>query len=124
MITVDIYNYTIAWYPDTGLISMSRIEKIEWVSYLILIIGFTVDHITTKVGMANHKLYESNMIARTLIELGIWGYVDIVICAIFIYVTYQSYRLLLQREHNYMFYFPLVSGLLRIMVGIQNISLF
>jgi hypothetical protein len=103
---------------------MMRIEKMEGVTYLILVIGLTFDHLTTNIGIADHNLYESNYFARTLMEFGIWGYVDILLCIIFIYATYQSYRILLDKKHNFMFFFPLISGVIRILVGVQNLTLF
>jgi len=103
---------------------MRRIETIELWSYLILVLGLTLDHLTTNLGINNHNLYETNYFARTLMEIGIWGYVDILLCMLFIWTTYQSYRILLEKKHNFMFFFPFISGFIRILVGVRNLTLF
>ena len=103
---------------------MRRIETIELGSYLILVLGLTLDHLTTNLGINNHNLYETNYFARTLMEIGIWGYVDILLCMLFIWTTYQSYRILLEKKHNFMFFFPFISGFIRILVGVRNLTLF
>jgi len=102
---------------------MTRIEKMEIGSYLSLALGLMLDHLTTKLGIINHNLYESNYFARTLMEIGIWGYVDILLCILFICVTYQSYRILLEKKHSFMFFFPFISGFIRILIGVRNLTL-
>lgn len=102
---------------------MIRIEKIEMVSYLILVLGLTLDHLTTNFGINNHNLYELNVITRTLMEIGIWVYVDILVCILFICITHQSYRILLEKKHTFMFFFPFISGFVRILIGVRNLTL-
>ena len=103
---------------------MRRFETIEMGSYLILVLGLTLDHLSTNLGINNHNLYETNFFAKTLMEIGIWGYVDIILCILFICTTYQSYRILLEKEHKFMFFFPLFSGFIRILIGVRNLTLF
>jgi hypothetical protein len=102
---------------------MIRIEKIEMVSYLILVLGLTLDHLTTNFGINNHNLYELNVITRTLMEIGIWVYVDILVCILFIFTTYQSYRIILEKKYSFMFFFPFISGFVRILIGVRNLTL-
>jgi len=103
---------------------MTRIEKIELGSYLVLVLGLSLDHMTTNLGINNHNLYEANYFARILMEIGVWGYVDILLCILFICTTYQSYRIFLEKKHKFMFFFPFISGSFRILIGVWNLSLF
>jgi len=103
---------------------MTRIEKIELGSYLVLVLGLSLDHLTTNLGINNHNLIEANYFTRILMEIGVWGYVDILLCILFIGTTYQSYRIFLEKKHNFMFFFPFISGFFRILIGVWNLSLF
>jgi hypothetical protein len=102
---------------------MERLENIEACSYLALVIGVTFDHITTNLGITRFNLFEANYITKSLMDVGLWSYVDVLLCILFIVVTYISYRVILQKENNFMFIFPFISGLLRILISVWNISI-
>jgi hypothetical protein len=101
---------------------MFKINRVDSLTYLALLIGLTIDHITTYIGINYFNLYEANAIARSLMNLGIWSYVDIIICLIFI----KSLQFIVSRykEGKILLIFPLLTGILRIMVGISNLLLF
>ena len=100
-----------------------HLDKIEISSYFTLFLGVTLDHISTNRGISRFNLFEYNYIARILMEIGIWSYVDILLCIVIIYITNQSYHKILKKESKCLFIFPLLSGFIRLIVGILNISL-
>ena len=103
---------------------MEKIESIEGYSYTVLVVGTLLDQITTKIGLNRLNLHEANFIAKNLIGLGVWSYIDIAICALFIILSHKAYRIVLKRQNKMIFIFPLVSGSIRLLVGIWNISIF
>lgn len=103
---------------------MERLEDLETCSYLALILGVALDHVTTSLGITRFNLLEANIIAKSLMDLGVWGYVDMVLCLLFIMFSYLSYRKILQKQSNLMFVFPLSSGFIRLILSIWNVSIF
>lgn len=118
------YSQNIYHISVIDLWSMEHLENIETWSYITLILGVTLDNFTTKLGISNFNLYESNYITKSLMDLGLWSYFDILLCATFIIFSYKAYRILLQKQNKYMFIFPLISGSIRLLVGVWNISIF
>lgn len=102
---------------------MKPFENLELASYLALITGVTLDQISTKRGIVQSNLYEGNHIARTLMEHGLWGYADILIVSLLIGVLYISYRKILDRKNDLVFLLPLISGGIRLLVGVRNFTL-
>jgi hypothetical protein len=100
---------------------MIQIDKIEGVTYYLLIGGLILDHLTTFVGINYYNLYETNFIARVLMDLGLWSYTDLFICISLILVL----RITLQKYENLkiILVFPLISGIIRTLVGISNLLL-
>ena len=102
---------------------MIQVEREEFASYLFLLLGVTIDQISTKVGISSYNLFEFNLISARLIELGVWGYTDTFICIMFIAITFLSYRLILEEKQKIVFAFPLITGIIRLLVGILNFTL-
>ena len=100
---------------------MSKIQQIEKITYLLLIGGFSLDHITTIIGIHYYSLYETNFIVRNLIDAGLWGITDLFICSILIIVL----RKVMDRDNSLQFLLllPMVSGILRLFVGLSNLFL-
>lgn len=101
---------------------MYKINRIDSLTYLALLLGLTIDQITTFIGINYFNLYEANNIARSLMNIGIWSYVDILICLIFI----KLLQFIINRfkEGKILLIFPLLAGIFRILVGISNLLLF
>jgi hypothetical protein len=101
---------------------MLRIDKVETATYLLLIGGLILDHLTTFIGINYYNLYEANLIARILMEFGLWSYTDLIICISLIIVL----RFTLQKYNNLkiILIFPLTSGIIRTIVGVSNLLLF
>ena len=103
---------------------MFEIEREEFASYLFLLLGITLDQISTKIGLSRYNLLETNYITSKLIDFGLWGYLDFLLCIIFIAVTYVSYRVFPEEKNKIVFAFPLVTGVIRLFAGILNFRLF
>ena len=103
---------------------MKNFDNIEIYSYFTLLLGVTFDHITTTIGISKFSLLESNQITRTLMSVGLWSIVDVLICMLLITICHEAYRNLLKKQSNILFLFPLLSGSLRLLIGIWNISIF
>ena len=104
--------------------SMIFDNRIEQFSYLVLMVGTAFDQITTKIGLSKYGLCEANALTLSLMNKGIWTAVDILICFVFIVVLHQSYRIVLEKKSNFLFVFPVISGLVRLSAGFMNMSLF
>ena len=100
------------------------LEKTEITSYSLLLLGVSIDQLSTKVGISRYGLRESNILARTFMDFGVWGYMDLMICVALIVVSYFSYRRILNMKSNIVFFFPLISGIFRIIVGLMNLATF
>lgn len=100
---------------------MSRIPYIEKITYSLLIGGFSLDHITTIIGINYFQLYETNPLVNSLINAGLWSVTDFAICVMFIFLL----RKLVERDSRLqiVLLLPLFSGVLRIFVGISNLVL-
>jgi hypothetical protein len=99
--------------------TMLRTDRVEIITYYLLIGGLALDHITTFMGLEYYNLYETNLIVRKLIEMGIWSYIDVFVCVSLIILL----RLSLKRSNKYkeIIFLPFFSGIIRILVGISNL---
>lgn len=107
-----------------SVIHMVNVDKIEIFSYTLLITGVIFDHITTSTGINQFDLLEANSMTRILMNNGYWGYTDILLSVILIFVIYKSYRVILIKENKFMFIFPIISGIIRLIAGTWNILLY
>ena len=100
-----------------------HLEKTEITSYSILLLGVSIDQLSTRVGISRYGLIESNAWARIFLDFSVWGIMDLLICFALIGVSYFSYRKILGMKSNLVFIFPSISGIFRIIAGIMNISI-
>jgi hypothetical protein len=101
-----------------------NLDKLELSSYLLLILGVSTDQLSTRIGLSRYNLYESNVFAARLMDLGLWGYVDLFLCLFIIVMTRNLYKKHLEEKAELLFIFPLISGLIRLVTGLMNFSLF
>ena len=101
-----------------------NLDKLELSSYLLLILGVSTDQLSTRIGLSRYNLYESNVFAARLMDLGLWGYVDLFLCLFIIVMTRNLYNKHLEEKAELLFIFPLISGLIRLVTGLMNFSLF
>ena len=101
---------------------MFKIDRIDILTYYILIIGLLIDHISTFIGTNYYGLSEANLIAKGLMNIGIWSYVDLIICLTFIkllQIVIKRYK-----EIKIILILPLLTGIFRIAIGISNFLMF
>lgn len=96
-------------------------SNIEKLSYTFLTIGFSLDHVTTYIGLNICGIFESNYIVSSLMKFGLWFYIDSLLCLSLIYIT----RLFIKKyiEYKFIICFPLISGLIRLLAGFINLTL-
>ena len=100
------------------------LDKTEITAYSLLLVGVGIDQLSTRLGISRYNLIESNALARTFMDFGIWGYMDLLVCLTLIGITYFSYRKIIDMKSNLVFLFPMISGIFRIIAGLMNISMF
>ena len=100
------------------------LERSEIFSYFMLISGVIVDNNSTKIGISRHSLLESNILSKTLMDFGVWGYTDFFICILLILITYHTYHNILGKESKLVIIFPFIAGLFRLFIGVLNVTLF
>ena len=101
---------------------MFKIDRIDILTYYILIIGLLIDHISTFIGMNYYGLSEANLIAKGLMNIGIWSYIDLIICLTFIkllQIVINRYK-----EIKIILILPLLTGIFRIAIGVSNFLMF
>lgn len=94
-------------------------RNIEQISYYFLTIGFSLDHLTTKTGITNYGMFEANHIVSSLMELGLWFYIDSLFCISIIYITHLFLKKYMQ--FKLIICFPFISGLFRLFAGFINL---
>jgi len=100
---------------------MIKVNFIEKITYFLLMIGLIIDQSTTFIGINYYGLYETNIIAKRLMDLGLWHICDLLICILFI----VSLRIILNKykKFNYILVLPMFSGFIRLLVGFSNLIL-
>ena len=98
---------------------LCNLKKIVTIIYLI---GITLDHLTTKIGVSVFGLKESNALTGFLIENGLWVYVDIILfLSIIAIINLISDRM--ATSNKALLFFPLLSGFTRMTAGIRNLMI-
>ena len=109
------------WILNMYYRTMFRDINLEFITYFSLTLGFLLDHITTIIGVNYYQLHETNLIVRTLMDLGLWGLVDLVIffsLILLIKISIDKYKSL-----KFILFLPLVVGILRLIIGFSNLCL-
>ena len=90
--------------------------------FFTLLIGTLGDWISTKIGLSL-GLVEGNCLAAFLMNKGAWIQSDFMIISICFLVPFLVYNYTEMRAPRTLFLFPLMAGLLKILVSVWNISL-
>ena len=96
--------------------------NLRYATFSFYSLAVLVDHLTTNIGINHYGLAESNAFTLSLIEKGVWSYIDftMVICT----VAATHYLLKYTRvEEKVALFFPLITGVIRFLAGIMNIIL-
>jgi hypothetical protein len=96
--------------------------NIEPVAYLLLIVGALGDWMSTRFGVSL-GLVEGNTVAASLMSGGQWMMTDFLVVAVCILVPYILNRIVKTRVAGYFIGFPLVAGVIKIVVSLWNLNL-
>ena len=91
-------------------------------AFLTIFIGALGDWISTKIGLSL-GLTEGNRLAAFLMSKGAWIQSDFMIISICFLVPFLVYNLTEKRAPKSLFLFPLMAGLLKLLVSVWNISI-
>ena len=92
--------------------------------YLLPVIGFIVDQVSTRIGLTNPALQELNPVTEHLLHAGLWLYFDAVIAIALISSTYLIIRKWDFRYKSLVLLTPLTYGVLKVLTGISNFILY
>jgi hypothetical protein len=105
------------------MLNRSPLSRFEVSAYLMLVIGVFGDHLSTGLALANGNTYESNLISLNLMQNGLWFSTDAILILISVLATYFLSRLLTKPFARYLLIFPILTGLIRLVVSFWNFSL-
>jgi len=91
-------------------------------AFLTLFIGTLGDWISTKIGLSL-GFTEGNRLAAFLMSQGAWIQSDLLIISICFLVPFLVNNFTEKKAHKSLFLFPLIAGLLKVLVSIWNISI-
>jgi uncharacterized membrane protein len=97
-------------------------DDLKYATFSFYGLSVLFDHLTTNIGINHYGLAESNAFTQLLIENGVWSYVDIATVMCLVLTTH----LLIERsrsENKSALFFPLITGVIRLLTGIWNILL-
>lgn len=97
-------------------------NMIQKTAFVTLFIGALGDWVSTKIGLSL-GLAEGNRLAAFLMSKGIWIQSDFILISICFLVPYLVYNLTEKRAPKSLFLFPLMAGLLKLLVSIWNMSI-
>ena len=97
-------------------------DLLQKTAFVTLFIGALGDWISTKIGISL-GLTEGNRLAAFLMSQGVWIQSDILIISICFLVPFLVYNMTEKRAPRSLFLFPLMAGLLKLLVSVWNISI-
>jgi len=105
---------------------LSRVtpSKVEVFAYVTLLIGFLSDHLSTGIALSKENIIESNPVALSLMQKGIWLQTDLFLILVSVIATFMSLRIVKNPLAKTILVFPFVVGLFRFVVTLWNVSLF
>ncbi len=103
---------------------MMNVEKgisiAEFFSYVVMIFGVLVDHVTTYRGL-EHGMFESNFLVEYLLDAGAWIFLD---AALVVGVVATSYVVARTSDMGRLdLIFPLILGVVRLAAGLWNLNI-
>jgi len=99
-------------------VESNRFAKI---TYLVSILGCSIDQLSTRIGLTNSNLCELNPLTAFLMATGIWLYVDIAAVLMTILVSYLIIEHWSFKYKRFILLFPFTFGFLKLLTGISNI---
>ncbi len=105
------------------MFSKTPFSKFELGSYLLLAAGVLGDHLSTGIVLAKSNIRETNPIALGLMQNGLWLYTDLILILGSVLLTYYMIRTLKNPVNKYLLLYPMLVGVIRLVVTFWNFSL-
>jgi hypothetical protein len=97
--------------------------RVEAFAYAIMILGVVGDHISTSVGLSRDGIRESNPIALSLMNNGIWIQTDIILILVSVLAVFSLKRVIKSPSSGIILLLPVMTGLIRLGVAFWNVSI-
>jgi len=97
--------------------------RVEAFAYAIMILGVLGDHISTSLALNRNYIQESNPIALSMMNNGVWIQTDIILIVVSIFSAFALQRIIKNPSTRMILIIPLICGLIRLGVTFWNVSL-
>jgi len=94
----------------------------ESYSYVFATLGVIGDQISTRIGLLNPNVVESNPISRYLISVNAWLIFDMLVLGITIGASYIFLRKVSVKKGKYILVYPILVGLFRLFATVLNLQ--
>jgi len=119
-----------AWEAETTLMGAQRLmtdmkggQVLKKLAYLVSLIGFGADQLSTRLGLTSPLIFEKNHMTGRLMEMGMWLPVDLLAFL----VTVSISQIIIRRwDFKYrwaIILLPFTYGILKLITGISNFYL-
>lgn len=98
-------------------------EVQENVAYIVLIIGSTLDQISTRIGLTYPYIYEVNPFTQWLQAKGLWLVFDTFILILLISPLSIILKENKAKELQVLLFIPMIIGFVRLIIGVSNLLL-
>ena len=97
--------------------------SLERFSYVFATLGVIGDQISTRIGLLNPNIVESNSITRFLISVNAWFIFDILVLGITIGASYLFLRKVSVKNSNCILVYPILFGVFRLSATVLNLQI-
>lgn len=87
----------------------------------LLLSGFLIDQVTTRIGLTFENVYEKNTTTVALLNNNIWLPVDLSLTLLLMIIPVKINEIYQEKTVNLFYVFPLICGLIRLYTCTQNI---
>jgi len=94
----------------------------EFFSYIIMVFGVLMDHVTTYLGL-KQGMYESNVLVKYFLGCGVWILFDAMLVIGVMATSYIVARATNGERLYLVLIFPLILGFVRLAAGIWNLNI-
>ena len=96
--------------------------SLERFSYVLATLGVIGDQISTRIGLLNPNIVESNPITRFLISVNAWFIIDMLILGITIGASYFFLRKVNVKNSDCILIYPILFGFIRLFSAFLNLQ--
>ncbi len=97
--------------------------SLERYSYVFAALGVVGDQISTRIGLFNPNVVESNPITRYLISVNAWFIFDMLVLGITIGASYFFLRKVNVKNGNCILIYPILFGFFRLFATVLNLQI-